>query len=103
MVDRFHWCNHAACSAAYNVSHVNSEPAEQVNTALQYIWPNIAVMTTRSAVMVLRFFLHVRNTQKLEKLSIAAGVAPHPRWWWRDIACYVAYREGKPAAVIEGT
>jgi hypothetical protein len=83
VVDRFHWCNHTACSAAYNMSlyaditHVNSELAEQVNSALQYIRPNIAAMTTRSAVMVLRFFLHVRNTQKLEKLRIAACVAPH--------------------------
>ena len=76
LVDRFHWFNHAACARSYNLSlyeqyaHVNSQVAEQWNSALKRIKATVGQMCQEAFMFNVRLFLDVRNAERNEALRI---------------------------------
>lgn len=65
LVDKFHWHNHQACARSYNaslyddVSFLNTQIAEQCNSALIKIWASVGQMTQAHFMFAVRLFLGV--------------------------------------------
>lgn len=85
LVDRFHWWNHKACSPSYNVSlykqldYLNTQVAEQCNSALQRIKPCVSQMLQVNFMFNMRLFLDIWNQKKIAKLAeVLEHVASNP-------------------------
>jgi hypothetical protein len=74
VVDRFHWQNHVSCGLGYCMaryaflSNVNSQVAEQCNSALKKIKPALGRMLQCNFMAAIRLFLHSWNVGKCTKL-----------------------------------
>ncbi len=77
MVDRFHWFNHTACARSYNLSlysifdGLNTQIAEQGNSALQAIKASVGQMKQRNFMWHLRLYMHFFNERKARQLREA--------------------------------
>jgi Kyakuja-Dileera-Zisupton transposase len=75
MVDNFHWHNHSACARSFNLSlyrslgHINSQIAEQCNSALQKIKPCVSQMKQVAFMTTMRLFLDAWNRKKISALN----------------------------------
>lgn len=75
VVDRFHWKNHNACTRSYklgmylDLSFLNSQVAEQCNSALTRIKRSVSQMTQSAFMTSVRLFLHVWNEAKIAELQ----------------------------------
>lgn len=74
VVDNFHWRNHVSCGLGYCMarytflSNVNSQVAEQCNSALKKIKPALGRMLQSNFMAAIRLFLHSWNVSKCSKL-----------------------------------
>jgi hypothetical protein len=81
VIDRFHWSNHVSCCAGYDIDrysllrYLNTEIAEQCNSALQYIKPSVSRCKQRSFMLLMRLFLDAWNERKIIKLDRARAHA----------------------------
>lgn len=70
VVDKFHWKNHVACAWGYCMSkytfldNLNSQLAEQCNSALKKIRPALGRMLQSNFMSAIRLYLHHWNTKK---------------------------------------
>jgi hypothetical protein len=86
-VDMLHYANHVGCSEGYNPSiyrsarthsssasapYVNSQVAEQGNSALATIKNAASFMTMEHALKYLRRFLGARNLRKMQAMDVVA-------------------------------
>ena len=77
VVDRFHWYNHVSCARSYNLSLyldckvVNSQIAEQCNSALNRIKRSVGQMKQVTFMFSVRLFLEMWNQRKIAKLIVA--------------------------------
>jgi len=75
LVDKFHWFGHTACSRTYNLTQypayagLNSQIAEQFNSALARIKCSVSQMTQRTFMFSVRFFLQMQNEKKIASLK----------------------------------
>ncbi len=75
LVDKFHWFGHTACSRTYNLTQypayagLNSQIAEQFNSALARIKCSVSQMTQRTFMFSVRYFLQTQNEKKLARLK----------------------------------
>lgn len=73
LVDRFHWYNHVACALTYSLklyahlNNLNSQIAEQNNSALQRVKGSVSRMTQPAFMMMLRLFFSKWNHSKSQK------------------------------------
>ena len=76
MVDRFHWYNHVSCARSYNLSLypecelLNSQVAEQCNSALKRIKCSVGQMKQVTFMFSVRLFLEMWNQRKIKKLAM---------------------------------
>lgn len=76
-IDRFHLKNHKSCGGGYCLSHylqydyLNTEIAEQCNSALQKVKPSLAQMNQEYFMFSLRLFLEGWNAGKVSQLRVA--------------------------------
>lgn len=74
LVDKFHWNNHTACSYGYCMElydrwrMLNSQIAEQCNSALRKIKSALSMMRQDNYMTALRLYLHAWNEGKLAVL-----------------------------------
>lgn len=70
LVDKFHWTNHKACSHGYCMElydswrAINSQIAEQCNSALGKIKSALSMMRQNNYMTWLRMYLHAWNERK---------------------------------------
>jgi hypothetical protein len=73
LVDRFHWFNHVGCASSYNLSlyteleDLNSQVAEQCNSALSKIKPLVSQMSMAAFMFNVRLYLDVWNAKQIKK------------------------------------
>lgn len=76
LVDRFHWFNHVSCARSYSLSsylqyaYLNSQVAEQCNSALTRIKCSISQMKQVTFMSGVRFFLEMWNQRKNDSLQV---------------------------------
>ena len=76
LVDKFHWYNHQACARSYNAnlyddaSFLNTQIAEQCNSALIKIRASIGQMTQAHFMFTVRLFLDVWNCRKIKLVEL---------------------------------
>lgn len=74
VIDNFHWGNHTSCCFGYSMkpypclAHINSQLAEQCNSALKKIKPALSFMIQRNFMASLRLYLHGWNMGKREQV-----------------------------------
>jgi hypothetical protein len=75
VVDRFHWWNHTGCAPSFNIDlypnlkALNTQAAEQANSALQRLKGMLFYMRQDTYMNTLRFVLTFRNHNKSEALK----------------------------------
>jgi hypothetical protein len=75
VVDNFHWKTHVSCGLGYcladyaSLTRLNTQVAEQCNSALKKISPALGRMLQRNFMAAIRLFLHHWNTKKLASLA----------------------------------
>ncbi len=76
VVDRFHWFNHQACARSYNadlyadVAFLNTQIAEQCNSALAKIKASVGQMTQAHFMFTVRLFLNHWNKRKIDLVHL---------------------------------
>ena len=85
VVDRLHWRNHSGCSGAYNISsypqydRLNSQVAEQHNSALKRLSSMVCYMDLHNFILVLKIFMWFRNS-----LHVVQNF-PHLKIQYKDV------------------
>jgi hypothetical protein len=75
VVDRFHWRNHKSCARSYDMSlyedllGLNSQIAEQCNSALRRVKASITQMRQQSFMFNVRLYLDEWNRRKIARLD----------------------------------
>ena len=67
VIDRYHQSNHKACSESYNISkypemsHVNTQVAEQLNNSLRKLGTVVAYSNFKTYLRIIQVFITVKN------------------------------------------